>query len=633
MRGLVIASLVIACGRSEAPPPVVVVADAARAPDAAVADTTSTASPVWKPGPAVVVETRVDGAALRARHKARLAADRSPVTVLADGSPLELGEKLCEAVVPKRPAGTKVLIKPNLGGFDWFKDPKQHGGDNGVAGRTTDPEFVRGVIRCLKVRGHKAITIADGFTGKAADWTRLAKVSGYAAMAAEEGVTLVAIDDDGVFDVEGDQPGKPLGIRGIEDTSVPTLLVAKLVAEHLQDGLYISIPKLKAHRFAVFSLGIKAMQGTVMYSDSAPAFRQKWRSHRELDKVLAAIKSGDPKARKAYVSALEKFAERMVDVLELEAPDVVLLEGTPAMGGDGFQRLVPSAEHVAIGGTNVVLVDRVGAEFLGLWNNDALARELGGHETSPLLEVAAKRFGIALDHVKLAGNGAALLDQPRPATLVAMAGFELAPMTKELHAAKGHVTIDGTVDDAWARAKPLKFTTDWAGRATPIVTTVRALWSEQGLAFLWELEGTSLHTDQTRPVAEERIDLHEEDCVELFLAPDPAKRTSYFELEVGPYGHFFDLAVDRATRKRDNAWSGALEIGTTRDPERRRAVIEFAVAAPEVLATLAAGSKLPIGLYRMEGAKKRSYLAAFPTYTPKPSFHVPAAFGQLILDP
>ncbi|HEY5938509.1 MAG TPA: DUF362 domain-containing protein [Kofleriaceae bacterium] len=632
MKRLAIALALVACGEDKPPPPAVS-SDARAAPDAAAADTTSSASPVWTPGPAVEAKPSVDGAALRAKHRARLAADRSPVTILDGGTPLELGQKLCEEVVPKRPADTRVLVKPNLGGFDWFKNPKLNNGDNGVAGRTTNPEFVRGVVRCLKARGHTRITIADGFTGKAADWTRLAKVSGYEAMAREEAVTLVALDDDGVFDVEGDQPGKPLGISGMEKTTVPTLLVPKIVAEHLKDGLFISIPKLKAHRFSVFSLGIKAMQGSVMYSDASPAFRQKWRSHKELDKVLAAIKKGDPKARKAYVAALEKFAERMVDVLEIEAPDVVLLEGAPAMGGDGFQRLVPSSEQLAVGGTNVILVDRVGAELLGLWNNAALGRELGGHTTSPLLEVAAKRFGVAIDKPKLAGNGAALLDQPRPAALVAMAGFELAPMPKELHAVRGDPKIDGVVDEAWARATPLRFATDWAGRPTPVPTTVRAMWSERGLHLLWELEGTGLNTDQARPVAEERIDLYEEDCIELFLAPDPARRTRYFEIEVGPFGHYFDLAIDRAPKKSDPAWSGALAIGTTRDAEARRAIIELTIAAPEVLATLAAGAKLPVGLYRMEGRQKRSYLAAFPTYTPKPSFHVPNAFGTLILDP
>lgn len=604
------------------------------AASAADPDTTTAASPARGNGPHVTVKSTVDGAALRRSHRARLAADHSAVTVLAGGTPLELGQRLCEQVVPQRPAATPVLIKPNLGGFDWFKDPKRTHGDDGVKGRITDPEFVRGIVRCLKARGHDHITIADGFTGKAADWQRLVKVSGYDAMARAEGVALVALDDDGVFDTTGSLPGKPLGITGMADTHVPTLLVPKLLAEHLDGGLYISAPKLKAHRFAVFSLGIKAMQGTTMYADASPAFHQKWRSHRELDRALAAIKQHAPDARARYVKALELFAERMVDILEVEAPDVELVEGAPAMGSDGFQHLVPTAENVAIGGTNVVVVDRVAAQYLGLWDNAELATQLGGHKTSPLLEVAAARFGLDLTAPALTGDGAKLLASPRPAHLVAMAGFELGAHVGELHAT--HVdtppVIDGKLDDAWAKATPLAFATDWRGRAGQPPSRVRVLWSQRALYFLFELDDTGLHTDRARPIDRERIDLYEEDCVEIMVAPDPGNREHYYEIELGPYGHFFDLDVDRAHKRSDSAWSSHPRIATTQDPAHRRAVIEVAFEAPELVAALRGGAALPIGIYRMEGERPRRYLAAFPTHTAKPNFHVPSAFGTLVLD-
>ncbi|MEO8702545.1 MAG: DUF362 domain-containing protein [Kofleriaceae bacterium] len=651
----------VALGSGSAAPPV-----AAKPPAPPVIDAASAASPVYEPGPTVVTDEKVDGARLRAKHRERLAADRSPVTLLTGGTPKELGARLCEAVVPKRPPETPILLKPNLGGFNWFRDPTKTGGDDGVKGRITDPEFVRGVIGCLKARGHTKITIADGFTGKAADWVRLARVSGYAELAKQEAVTLVALDDDGVFDVEGDQPGKPLGITAIEKSRVPTLVMPKILAEHLDHGLYISIPKIKAHRFAVFSLGIKAMQGTAMYSDATPAFRQKWRTHRELDKALALIKKEDPGGRAAYVKSLETFGERIVDILELEAPDVVLAEGAPAMAGDGFTKLYPSPEPVAIGGTNVIMVDRVGAEYLGLWNNDALAAELGGYRTSPLLVQAARRFGLDIAKPEVVGDGAGLLAKPRVARLIGMAGFELGgeppgavidreAIATELHAPQAAAApiIDGEIDAAWAAAKPLAFATDWAGHATKTPTHVRALWSATALYVLFELDAASTFTDLKRPIADERVDLYEENCVELFLVPDPANRQRYFEIELGPFGHYFDILVDKSGERRarsgaegaaevvdrakkpraDEAWSGKLRIATTRDEARQRAVIEVAIESPDVVAALAAGAKLPLGLYRMEGQGKRQYLAAFPTRTPKPSFHVPEAFGTLVLDP
>ena len=600
----------------------------------------------------------IDGAALRERHRARLAADRSAVTVLEGGTPRELGARLCEAVVPARPKELPILIKPNIGGFEWFRDPAKSGGDDGVRGRTTDPEFVRGIVQCLKARGHTKITIAEGWGAKHADWKRLVRVSGYEAMAKAEGVPLVAMDDDGVFDVEGDRPGKPMRVKGLEATGVPTLLVPKILAEHLERGMFISAPKMKAHRFGVVSMGIKGMQGTVMLSDASPGFNQKWRTHRELGPALELLKTDREAGQKAYLDALHVFAERMADVLEVSAPDVVLAEGAPAMGGDGFSKRWPSAEDVAVGGTNTVLVDRVGAALLGLWDNAALAEHLGGHRTSPLIEAAAKRFSIDLSAPKIEGNGKALLDRPRPVHFVSMSGFSLhsdasppetapggprgralpdgpdagAPReARSLHLESG-VAIDGEVDDAWKAAPPLSFTTDWAGNETGIRTNVRFAWSKRALYMLWELEGAGLNTDATRPVDVERAKLYEEDCVELFLGPDPAEKTRYFELEVGPHGHFLDVAIDRAKKKSDVGWSSKPKIATRIDRDAHRVTIEVEVSAPEVLAALRPGATLPLGLYRMEGKSPRRFLAWSPTRTPKPDFHVPEAFGVLRLD-
>ena len=175
----------------------------------------------------------VDGAALQKKHVERMKADTTPVTVLQGGSALELGRRICEAVAPKRPPSTPVLLKPNFCGYDSIKDPEKFKGDDGVHGRGTDPDFVRGVVQCLKKRGHTKITIAEGCGHSHKMFVDTAHLLGYDKMAAEEGVRLVALDDDGVFDVEGDKPGKALPISGIGASHVPTLMMPKVLAEHL----------------------------------------------------------------------------------------------------------------------------------------------------------------------------------------------------------------------------------------------------------------------------------------------------------------------------------------------------------------------------------------------------------------
>lgn len=617
-------------------------ASAAASASATDADTVSQASPVYSAGapvtaPPATASQKVDGNKLRQAHIARLKADRSAVTVLKGESALELGQRLCEAVVPARPAEAPVLVKPNLCGFDGFKNPEKSGGDDGVAGRVTDAEFVRGVVRCLKARGHQHVTIADGCGNSHQHWLKAVELSGYTAMAAAENVPLVALDDDGVFDKEGDTPGKPLAITGIEHTHVPTLLMPQLLADVLDHGLFISVPKIKAHRYAVVSLGIKGMQGTVMRSEASPAYNQKWRMHEELKEYLHERKQQKLDDRAKYVASLELFAERMVDVLELSLPDVVLAEGVPAMAGDGFQTLRKVPGGIAIGGTNPVLVDRVGAAYLGLWNNAELARELGGHRTSPLIEVAARRYGVPLASPELTGDGVSALNAPRSVFFKGLAPFTL-PAPVEVPAAHAkHFTappvIDGKLDASWSSVAPATWQTDYAGASTGVSTSARWAWTSGALYALFELSGAGLNVDTTRPTQVEREKLFQEDCVELFLAPDSKRPEHYYEVELGPLGHFFDLEIDRAAKASHSEWSSGLEVKTTTDAEHHGAIIEARISSPDLTSALSPGARLPLALYRMEGKSPRLYLAWRPPRTPKPNFHVPEGFGVLLVDP
>jgi uncharacterized protein (DUF362 family) len=677
-RALALAAALSLGGCKRPPPPTPAatsasaVASASPAPSASI-DTLTEASeplPAEDAGPSVMGGEKVDGKALKSRHLARLGSDHSAVTVLRGDSALALGEAICEAVMPKRRWDTPVLLKPNLCGFDSIRDPDKTGGDDGVVGRTTNVEFTRGVVRCLKKRGYQKITIAEGCGISHAHFQRVIEITGYRAMAEEEHVPLVAMDDDGVFDVEGDRPGLPLAITGIGQSRVPNLLMPKILAEHLDHGLYVSLPKIKAHRFSVTSMAIKGMQGSVMLSDARPAYKQKYRMHRELGELLkqhkaerAEAKAADAgpltaeqrrERRKLYVATLMAFAERMVDTLELEAPDVVLADGAPAMGGDGFQVLYPTEELVAVGGTNPVFVDRVGAELLGLWDNARLGNELLGHRTSPLIEAAAKRFGLDLGQVKIEGSGAALFGRPRPVHFRSMDGFAIhsdatppwqptaspvppappkegKPEATAVALGDDHVELDGKADDAvWKRATPVTWTTDWSGAKTGTTTRARFAWSSTALYALFELDNAGLFVDHGKPLGEERESLFKEDCVEIFLGHDPADPKHYLEIELGPFGHYFDLEVRLGT-KHDTAWQSGARIATTQDAAGRRAVIEVALGAKEIVKLLHAGARLPLGLYRMEGRSPRQYLAWSPTRTRKPNFHVPDAFGVLRL--
>ena len=185
--------------KSKAPVPAAS-ASASVKPSADVVSEASEAAPEVDAGPSVVASGKVDGNALVERHLPALQ-KMSPVTVLLGKSPLELGEAICQAVVPKRRWDTPVLLKPNLCGFDGIRDPDKTKGDDGFVGRTTHVDFTRGVIHCLKKRGLSKITIAEGCGISHDYWEQVASRTGYTAMAKEEHVALVALDDDGVSHV------------------------------------------------------------------------------------------------------------------------------------------------------------------------------------------------------------------------------------------------------------------------------------------------------------------------------------------------------------------------------------------------------------------------------------------------
>jgi hypothetical protein len=300
-------------------------------------------------------------------------------------------------------------------------------------------------------------------------------------------------------------------------------------------------------------------------------------------------------------------------------------------------------DRVAIGGTHVVRVDRVAAEMLGAFNRPELGRELGGHTTSPLLEAAAKRFGVDLaTRPVVDGDGAALLDVPRQYHFVGMAPFVVdveAPKPAAHAAARGAdvIHVDGVADEAaWGRATPVSWSTDYRGTPTASTTHARFLWSPTALYALFEVDGTGLNVDASHPTNVERSRLYEEDCVEMFIAPKGKYARSYDEIELGPRGHFFDVKIDRLARDAahagDVSWSSGVEVKTTVDAAARHAVIEARIQAADVVAALKPGAELPLGLFRMEGTAKRAYLAWSPPRTQTPDFHVFDAFGKLVID-
>ncbi len=434
----------------------------------------------------------------------------------------------------------------------------------------------------------------------------------------------------------------PGGVRIGDDLMVPRVL-----ARHLHDGLYITIPRLKMHRYAVTTLAIKNAMGVIVMRGATPPRSSAGSMHREINGWLRRFREDHVDDRELYVESLEHFAERLVDVLEVELPDAALIDGIPPVAGDGFALIEPLDEGWAIGSTNPVLADAVGAEILGYLDNPDLEREIH-HRASPILEEAARRFygsTEAIRHVRIIGDDS-FRAHPHVVHYRGFPGFEIGhppdPMGElpwianavTARRASAPPSIDGRLDEAaWRDALPVPIDRDWDGRAAGPETIARALWTPDALFLAFDCAYETLVVDDAAPIDTEDEHLYDFDVVEAFLDPTPRSPNTYREIEVGPRGHFLDLDVDRDRRPRgDASWSSGLERATTVDEARKRFVVELAIPASALGGPRLSPGEWRVGLYRIAGSgSHRTYLARYPTYTERPSFHVPERFGWLRL--
>ena len=177
--------------------------------------------------------------------------------------------------------GMRVLLKPNLLAA---RRPEQ--------GVTTHPALVQAVIDWLRARGVEEITLADSPGGLYGEGT-LKGVYAASGMDALRGVSLNL--DPGSFRRE--QPAGRV-CRSFE-----------LIAPLAEADYVINLPKLKTHGMTTVSAGVKNLFGLV------PGLRKP--------------------ALHCRFPGGEEFAGMLLDLAQLAAPQVTLVDGVEAMEGNG----------------------------------------------------------------------------------------------------------------------------------------------------------------------------------------------------------------------------------------------------------------------------------------------------------
>lgn len=217
---------------------------------------------------------------------------KAKVTLGHGGEPASMTlDVLTEGVDPHYLKGRLVLIKPNVG----FKFPPD-------AGVVTHPETVRGVIHFCKAAGAGEIWVGDSaIFGLNTD--EALETAGISAVAAEEGVRLVNLDE-----------GEPVWVKVPEPMAIDRLKVSSLA---LAADVIISVPVMKTHMHVTASLGIKNMKGC-LYK------RQKQRLHHLSEEE-----------RFAPWHAYRNLDRAVADLFSVLPPDITVVDGVVGLEGLG----------------------------------------------------------------------------------------------------------------------------------------------------------------------------------------------------------------------------------------------------------------------------------------------------------
>ncbi|MEJ7622362.1 MAG: carbohydrate-binding family 9-like protein [Pyrinomonadaceae bacterium] len=192
--------------------------------------------------------------------------------------------------------------------------------------------------------------------------------------------------------------------------------------------------------------------------------------------------------------------------------------------------------------------------------------------------------------------------------------------------------ISSLDDPAWELGCDIVINRYWSDVEAPEGRWFRAvmLWSDSFLYLKFNAaQHESLEIAEQPDITSKTIGLWDRDVCEIFIAPDPADRNTYFEFEIAPTAEWIDLGivVTPTGRLTDINYSSNMQSAARIGHDTVVMAIKLPFAS---LGTTPKRGDVWVGnIFRCVGrAPDRGYLAWCPTKTKTPSFHVPEAFGE-----
>ena len=188
-------------------------------------------------------------------------------------------------------------------------------------------------------------------------------------------------------------------------------------------------------------------------------------------------------------------------------------------------------------------------------------------------------------------------------------------------------------NEIWQKCQPVSINRLWSGEPAAITrhAEARVCWSNEALHVRFiGAQGEPLVVSPNPVTDKKTLGLWDRDVCEIFLAPDTANPSRYFEFEAAPTGEWVDLGITFTPTGRETDWDFASGLKTAARLEEDQLFVGMRIPWSEVIPKPKLEDVWGVNVFRCVGPESPDrYLAWQPTRTPEPNFHVPEAFGSL----
>ena len=218
-------------------------------------------------------------------------------------------------------------------------------------------------------------------------------------------------------------------------------------------------------------------------------------------------------------------------------------------------------------------------------------------------------------------------------------GTAAEPPSYDVFRAAGAIVVDGRLDEpAWQAAPSVgPFVFPWHTAGDREQTDAKLLWDDENLYVSFVCQDAHISVEQT----EHDAPVYQDDCVEVFTSPDPARTERYFNIEMNVGGAFLDRYHPNGPGQSPEWDASGVKIATSvlgtlnnDDDQDQSWTLEAAIpfsnfASVAKRAPPRDGDMWRLNLNRLGGKVNAQHSQWSRGMTPRPSFHTPDTFGQV----